>query len=47
MAAGETTCSTAKNADEIDDVIRNTFIQGTLSIIFAVLVARSCSSPEW
>ncbi len=35
---GLTTFKTAKNIGEIDAVIRNTFIQGTLSIIFAVLV---------
>ena len=35
---GLTTFKTAKNADEIDAVIRNTFVQGTLSIVFAVLV---------
>ena len=28
----------AKNPDQLDAVIRNTFIQGTLSIVFAVLV---------
>lgn len=28
----------AKNPDQISDVVRNTFIQGTLSIVFAVLV---------
>ena len=28
----------AKNLHQIDAVIRNTFIQGTLSIVFAVLV---------
>ncbi|MGY4868194.1 carbon starvation CstA family protein [Mycolicibacterium elephantis] len=28
----------AKNRDQISDVVRNTFIQGTLSIIFALLV---------
>ncbi len=38
LAAGKTTCSTAKNENEVHDVIRNTFIQGTLSIVFAVLV---------
>ncbi|MFZ0834271.1 MAG: carbon starvation CstA 5TM domain-containing protein, partial [Mycobacterium sp.] len=38
LAAGKTMCSTAKNIDQVHDVIRNTFIQGTLSIIFAVLV---------
>ncbi|MEP9394334.1 carbon starvation CstA family protein [Gordonia sp. VNQ95] len=36
--AGETSFKTAKNLDEMNAVIRNTFIQGTLSIIFAVLV---------
>jgi carbon starvation protein len=38
LAAGKTTCSTAKNVDQVHQVIRNTFIQGTLSIVFAVLV---------
>ncbi|KUI20573.1 carbon starvation protein CstA [Mycobacterium sp. GA-1285] len=36
--AGETTFGAAKNAGELDAVIRNTFIQGTLSIVFALLV---------
>lgn len=36
--AGATTFGAAKNPDEISDVIRNTFIQGTLSIVFALLV---------
>jgi carbon starvation protein len=36
--AGKTTFGAAKNPDQIDAVIRNTFIQGTLSIVFAVLV---------
>ena len=31
-------CLTAKTPDDVDAVIRNTFIQGTLSIVFAVLV---------
>ncbi|MEV6767190.1 carbon starvation CstA family protein [Nocardia sp. NPDC051030] len=31
-------CSSAKTADDMDKIVRNTFIQGTLSIIFAVLV---------
>ena len=35
---GETAFKTAKNVGEMDAVIRNTFIQGTLSIVFAVLV---------
>ncbi len=37
-AAGRTSFGSAKNAHQIADVIRNTFIQGTLSIIFAALV---------
>ena len=36
--AGKTTFGTAKTPEAIDAVIRNTFIQGTLSIVFAVLV---------
>jgi carbon starvation protein len=36
--AGKTAFKAAKNPDEIDAVIRNTFIQGTLSIVFATLV---------
>ena len=36
--AGKATFGSAKNAGQIDAVIRNTFIQGTLSVIFAVLV---------
>jgi carbon starvation protein len=36
--AGKTAFGAAKNAAQIDAVIRNTFIQGTLSIVFAVLV---------
>ncbi|MFC3960619.1 carbon starvation CstA family protein [Nocardia jiangsuensis] len=33
-----TLCLTAKTPESVDAVVRNTFIQGTLSIIFAVLV---------
>ncbi|WP_319431773.1 carbon starvation CstA family protein [Mycobacterium sp. RTGN5] len=36
--AGKTTFGSAKNADQLNAVIRNTFIQGTLSVVFAVLV---------
>jgi carbon starvation protein len=36
--AGEAAFGAAKSPDQIDAVIRNTFIQGTLSIVFAVLV---------
>jgi carbon starvation protein len=36
--AGKTAFGSAKNPDQLDDVIRNTFIQGTLSILFALVV---------
>jgi carbon starvation protein len=36
--AGKTSFGSAKNAHQLDEVIRNTFIQGTLSIIFALVV---------
>ena len=36
--AGQTSFGAAKNADQLDAVIRNTFIQGTFSIVFALLV---------
>ncbi|WP_254848415.1 carbon starvation CstA family protein [Mycobacterium sp. SP-6446] len=37
-SAGRTAFGSAKNAHQLDDVIRNTFIQGTLSILFALVV---------
>lgn len=36
--AGKSAFGAAKNPQQIEEVIRNTFIQGTLSIVFAVLV---------
>ncbi len=36
--AGKTAFGSAKNAHQLDDVIRNTFIQGTLSVLFALVV---------
>jgi carbon starvation protein len=36
--AGKTAFGSAKNIHQLDDVIRNTFIQGTLSILFALVV---------
>ena len=36
--AGKTSFGAAKNPDQLQDVIRNTFIQGTLSILFATVV---------
>ena len=38
LEAGKTSFGSAKNVDQLHAVIRNTFIQGTLSIVFAVLV---------
>ncbi|MFM9034578.1 MAG: carbon starvation CstA family protein [Mycobacterium sp.] len=38
LAAGKTSFGAAKNPAQLNDVIRNTFIQGTLSIVFAVVV---------
>jgi carbon starvation protein len=37
-AAGKTAFGSAKTPDQLNEVIRNTFIQGTLSIIFASVV---------
>lgn len=36
--AGKTSFGSAKNAHQLDDVIRNTLIQGTLSVLFALVV---------
>ncbi len=38
LDAGKTTFGSAKNVDQMEAVIRNTFIQGTLSIVFALMV---------
>jgi carbon starvation protein len=38
LDAGKTTLGSAKTADQISAVVRNTFIQGTLSVVFVVLV---------
>src|SRR6201747_637928 len=38
QAAGRTAFGSAKNAGQLADVIRNTFIQGTLSVLFAAVV---------
>ena len=37
-ASGKTAFGSAKTADQLADVIRNTFIQGTLSVLFAAVV---------
>lgn len=36
--AGKTVFGSAKDAHQLDEVIRNTFVQGTLSILFALVV---------
>ncbi|UXA08515.1 carbon starvation protein A [Mycobacterium sp. SMC-2] len=36
--AGKASFGSAKNAHQLDDVIRNTLVQGTLSILFALVV---------
>ena len=38
LDAGKTSFGSAKNVDAMEAVIRNTFIQGTLSIVFALMV---------
>jgi carbon starvation protein len=38
LDAGKTSFGAAKNVGQIEAVIRNTFIQGTLSIVFALMV---------
>ena len=38
QASGKTSFGSAKSADQLADVIRNTFIQGTLSVLFAAVV---------
>ncbi|MFW0111578.1 carbon starvation CstA family protein [Rothia sp. CCM 9416] len=37
LAAGETSLGAAKNVEAMEAVVRNTFVQGTLSILFVVL----------
>lgn len=38
LDAGKTSFGSAKNPGQLNEVVRNTFIQGTLSIVFAVVV---------
>ncbi|WP_420177064.1 carbon starvation CstA family protein [Luteococcus sp. OSA5] len=45
--AGETSYLTAKTPHEIDMVIRNTAVQGTLSILYAVLVLAVVGIGAW
>ncbi|WP_242503983.1 carbon starvation CstA family protein [Promicromonospora panici] len=46
-AAGETSFGTATDTTAMDAVIRNTFLQGTLSIVFAVLVLTVALVALW
>jgi len=46
-AAGETSFGTAGSPEAMDAVIRNTFVQGTLSIVFAVLVLVVALAALW
>jgi carbon starvation protein len=46
-AAGQTSFGTAKTPEAMDAVIRNTSIQGTLSIVFAVLVLVVALVAAW
>ncbi len=39
LRAGKTSFGSAADADQLNAVIRNTFIQGTLSVVFAAVVA--------
>ncbi|WP_134071661.1 carbon starvation CstA family protein [Mycobacteroides salmoniphilum] len=45
--AGLTTFKTAKTPEAIDAVIRNTFVQGTLSVVFASLVLVVVAAGAW
>ncbi|TFV60303.1 carbon starvation protein A [Mycobacterium sp. PS03-16] len=44
LAQGQESFGAAKNVDQMNDVIRNTFIQGTLSVVFALLVVIVCAA---
>jgi carbon starvation protein len=46
-AAGETSFGTAADTAAMDAVIRNTFLQGTLSIVFALLVLTVAFVALW
>uniref|UniRef100_UPI003F49B2B5 carbon starvation CstA family protein n=1 Tax=Promicromonospora sp. CA-294714 TaxID=3240019 RepID=UPI003F49B2B5 len=46
-AAGETSFGTAADTAAMDAVIRNTFLQGTLSIVFALLVLTVALVALW
>lgn len=47
LNAGSQTFQTAKNPGEIEAVIRNTAVQGTLSIVYAVLVLIVLAASLW
>ncbi len=45
--SGKTSFQTATTPEQIDVVIRNTFVQGTLSIVYAVLVLIVFATAMW
>ena len=47
VAEGKTELGTTKGREAMDAVVRNTFIQGTLSIVFAVLVLMVVLMALW
>lgn len=47
VAAGETSLGTTEGVEAMNAVVRNTFIQGTLSIIFAVVVLMVVVMALW
>ncbi|GAA4284804.1 carbon starvation CstA family protein [Brevibacterium daeguense] len=47
LAAGETSLGTTEGAAAMQAVVRNTFIQGTLSIVFAVIVLMVVVMALW
>ena len=47
LAAGETSMGNTEGVAAMSAVVRNTFVQGTLSIVFALLVAMVVVMAVW
>ena len=47
LAAGETSVGATQGVEAMNAVVRNTFVQGTLSIVFALLVAMVVVMALW
>jgi carbon starvation protein len=47
LAAGETSMGPAENVMQMEQVVRNTFIQGSLSIVFALLIVVVLLDALW